>query len=118
MLVIGRRDVIVLFALAVAWASGCGGKSVTRDDGEDNGGGARKRGCVGLCEAAQMCSPGEPLDCASDCRDNEEQAAAAGCSAEFRAVVACVEEIPNICALEGDECIVEIEDYGVCLGAF
>jgi hypothetical protein len=131
------RSVVILVAIGTAFAAGCAGKSTGDDDEDgDNGGSSSVGGtagafggtssgfggtspgqssCVSVCQRAQMCPGSEPADCASVCRDAENEAAATGCTAEFRNLAACLDEASDVCSADSTECQIEAEVYVNCI---
>jgi hypothetical protein len=126
-----RRGVRIVFLLAVAWASGCGGKSVSQDgDGSGtaargggggvlDGGGSNQSACTEYCERVNTCPGGEETgECAFYCQMVVDQVATYDCSGELRAVFACFEELPlaAVCSDDSENyCELEFEALNDCM---
>lgn len=94
----------------------CGGKSIRHDDGAAGDGGEEPNSeptCRSMCAKAARCD-GFNDDCVTACENGERFAQQAGCTAQLRTLLRCLEAAPDICSAEV-ACSSPSNTFSVCL---
>jgi hypothetical protein len=80
------------------------------------GGGDPSNATVALCEEQCSGAECEDTDCLSKCEAEYDDAEKYGCVAEYEAILACANELPDVCAI--DPCSLEVAAFSVCFGFY